>query len=539
MKYYSILLVSFLITFSASAQQTNNTVTVTVDGNKNMQLSVGGRDYTLTNGSSTGNKTTITVNNLEMGQQNFLLTRTDLNSSQTDRVETSFNLRYGYNLLIKVNSNSSLELIETKRTDIAGNQTPMTNATFATLLRTVKVQQSASGKRNVITSAFNKTTNYFTTYQARQLLQQVNGENQRIQLAKLSYRGITDRSNFNQLYSLINSQAGKDDLMDYVNNYGATTTNTAGVAMTNTAFNNLYQEIRKLWPVSTQVNGISSAFSNNENYFTAYQSSQLIQLVSAESSRLMLAKLAWHKITDLANFGNISNLISSQTGKDELAAYMNTHSTGTNPNLSMTDASFNTLYQSIQSQWSVDNQISSLTTAFNTATNYYSTYQAGQLIRLISTESSRLQLAKLSYRGITDRNNFTQINDLFNIQASKDDLTAFINSYNTGTTYNPNPAFPPMTEANFSNLYQNIQGQFFPNEKMNSLIAVFNNTSNYFSSSQTKQLLQLVSLESNKLQLAKLSYRGTTDRENFNQLYTLFNNQDNRTELEAYVKAYK
>lgn len=535
MKYYSLLLVSFLLAFSASAQQTN-TVTITVDGNKNMQLSVAGREYTLSNGSSTGNKTTISLNNLEMGQQNFLLTRTDLNSNQTDRVETVFNLRYGYNMLIKVNSNSSLELIETKRTGVQGNQSPMTNAAFTTLLKNVRVQQSVSGRRKLITNALNKTTNFFTSNQARQLIQLVNAESIRIQLAKLSYRSITDPNNFYQLYDLINSQTGKNELLDYVKNYGDANTNTTGVAMTNAGFNNLYQEIRNLWPVSSQVNAISSAFSNNENYFTTYQASQLIQLVSAESSRLMLAKLAWHKITDLTNFNNISNLISSQTGKNELAAYVNTHSAGTNPNLAMSDASFNTLYQSIQSQWSSDNQISSLTNTFNNTANHYTTYQAGQLIRLINTESSRLQLAKLSYRGITDRNNFTQVYDLFSNQSSKDDLAAYVSNYNSGSSYS---SYPPMTDANFATLYQGVQGQFFPNEKMNSLVTIFNNTSNYFTSSQIKQLVQLVSLESNKLQLAKLSYRGTTDRQNFNQLYTLFNSQDNRDELEAYVKAYK
>ena len=96
-----------------------------------------------------------------------------------------------------------------------------------------------------------------------------------------------------------------------------------------------------------------------------------------------------------------------------------------------------------------------------------------------------------------------------------------------------------MTDANFKILYQTIQGQFFPNEKMNSLVNTFNNTSNYFTASQVKQLIQLVSFESNRLQLAKSSYRTVTDRSNFEQVYTLLNTQASRDELELYVKAYK
>ncbi|TAL49918.1 MAG: DUF4476 domain-containing protein [Chitinophagaceae bacterium] len=114
-------------------------------------------------------------------------------------------------------------------------------------------------------------------------------------------------------------------------------------------------------------------------------------------------------------------------------------------------------------------------------------------------------------------------------------MAAYLNTnYNTGT--NANAA---MTDVNFNRLYQTIQGQFFPNEKMNSLTNAFNSTSNYFTSSQAKQLIQLVSFESNRLQLAKLSYRTITDRSNFNQLYDLLSSQASRDELDAYAKAYK
>ena len=635
MKRVYLFIISLLCISSVPAQQTS-TVTVTVVGNKNLQLSVGGRDYTTTNTQSPSNITTMSINDLEIGQQSFQVTRTDQNTNQTDRIATGFTLRYGYNMLIKVNGNSSLELIETKRTDLLNNQSAMNNTNFSNLLNSVKTQRSASGKRTVITNAFNQGTNYFTTSQVRQLIQLVNAENFRIQLTKLSYHTITDRSNFYQLYDLINSQAGKNEMQDFVNNYEEIIPHEA---MTDVGFNNLYQKIKKQWPVSTQVNSITNAFNSNSiNYYTAYQAGQLIQLVSAENSRLMLAKLSWHRITDLYNFSNVSNLIISQVGKndlsdyisgysggntshiamsdvsynnlyqtiqqqgdvntlmtsltnaftnsnnyfttaqarkliqllsaesnrlqiakisyrsitdpanfsliynllsrqsskDELTVFVNNYNAASNPGLAMSNANFISLYQTIQQQWPASTQMNSLTAAFNNSANYFSTHQASQLIQLVSTESSRLQIAKLSFRSIVDPLNFSQVYDLFSNQSSRDELTAYVTRYNTGITPNP-----PMSDANFSTLFQSIKGQFFPNEKMNSLITVFNNNNNYFSSSQVKQLVQLVSLESNKLQLAKLSYRGITDRENFNQLYALFNSQANRDELEAYVKAYK
>ena len=177
----------------------------------------------------------------------------------------------------------------------------------------------------------------------------------------------------------------------------------------------------------------------------------------------------------------------------------------------------------------------SLTGTFNNTANNFTTYQASQLIQIVSTEANRLQLAKLSYRSITDRSNFNQIYDLLTTQAGKNELSVYLNTnYNIaiGTSV-------AMTDANFTALYQSIQGKYLPFEKMNSLTGTFNTTSNYFTSAQAKQLISLVSSESNRLQLAKLSYRTIVDRGNFNQLYELLNGQASRDELEAYIKTYK
>ena len=86
--------------------------------------------------------------------------------------------------------------------------------------------------------------------------------------------------------------------------------------------------------------------------------------------------------------------------------------------------------------------------------------------------------------------------------------------------------------------YKTIEGQYFPNQQMSSLTTTFNNTSYYFTTAQARQLIQLVSYESNRLQLAKLSYRTITDRNNFSQLYDILSSQASRNELDSYVKAY-
>ena len=536
MKQVFILSFCILTVFSVYAHKTidGNNLTVKINGNKNLQVSVDGRGFDLSNSSILGNKTTFVLNNLEIGQHTLQITRTDLNTMRSDRISAPFILRNNYEMLINVNTNGSLELIENFKPGISDNQVPANTTDFNTLLRNVKAQRSAIQRRNIITSSFDNPGKYFTTDQVIQLLQLVYAENFRLQLAKLSYRSVTDRSNFYQVYDLLNSQAGKDDLVAYVNNYNEGGNSNSG--MNNDNFNKLYQSILQQWPVSTQMNSLTSAFNNTAYYFTTNQASQLIQIIGAEANRLQLAKLSYRSITDPGNFNQIYDLLSTQASKNELAAFVNNNNNaGNNSNSPMADANFKYLHQTILQQWPVATQMSSLTGTFNNTANNFTTYQASQLIQIVSTEANRLQLAKLSYRSITDRSNFNQIYDLLTTQAGKNELSVYLNTnYNIaiGTTV-------AMTDANFTALYQSIQGKYLPFEKMNSLTGTFNTTSNYFTSAQAKQLISLVSSESNRLQLAKSSYRAIVDRGNFNQLYELLNGQASRDELEAYVKTYK
>jgi len=430
MKQLSILFFGLLISFSVLAHKNiaGNNLTVSINGNKNLQVSIDGKDFNLSNSNTLGTKTTIVLNNLEIGQHTLQITRTDLNTMRSDRISAPFNLRNNYEMLININNNGSLELIENLKPGISDNQVAVNNADFNLLLKNVKAQPSASARRSTISTAFNNTSKYFTTNQVIQLLQLINAENFRLQLSKLSYRSVTDRSNFYQVYELLNSQAGKDDLVAYVNNYNEG--GNSNSAINNTNFNTLYQTIQQQWPVSTQMNSLTNAFNNTSNYFTTYQASQLIQIVSAESYRLQLAKLSYRSITDQSNFNQIYNLLSTQASKNELAAYLSAnYNTGTVANVAMTDANFTSLYQSIQAKYLPFEKMSSLTSTFNTTSNYFTSAQAKQLISLVSSESNRLQLAKLSYRTIVDRGNFNQLYELFTGQPSKNELENYVKAY--------------------------------------------------------------------------------------------------------------
>lgn len=429
MKQLFLFVISILTTLAVLAQQNTGTAIIAVTGTKNLKLSIDGKAYNLANGNSTDNRTTVVLNNLKAGQHSVLISRTDPYSNQPEKVYPVFNLRRGYNMMVNVNANGSLELIETKTTGIE-NRSPMSNAAFTILLKNVKNQQSPNGRRSVIANSLNNTDNYFTAYQIVQLLQSVNSETYRLQLAKLSYRAVVDRNNFVRVNDILRNEESRADLESYVNSYYASD----------------------------------------------------------------------------------------------------------NGNTAMSDADFIILYRDLRTQWPGSTQINSLTNAFNDSSIFFSTSQVKQLLPIVTTENKILQLAKLSYRSVVDKANFNQLYFLLNTEESRDDLAMYVLHYNQ---HGNNDFKTAMTADDFDDLYLSIKPQFFPNQKMNALTNAFNNPGHYFTTAQARQLTEQVSLESNRLALAKLSYRTITDRGNFNQLYDMLNSQSSRDELDAYVKAYK
>jgi len=96
-------------------------------------------------------------------------------------------------------------------------KTPMADQEFKDLLRSIQLTFGLGAKYDKLSDIFNTETNYFTVAQAKQLIQLVSSENNRLELAKSSYNNITDPSNFSLVYDLFTSQTIKNQLIAYVN----------------------------------------------------------------------------------------------------------------------------------------------------------------------------------------------------------------------------------------------------------------------------------------------------------------------------------
>jgi hypothetical protein len=419
----------------------------------------------------------------------------------------------------------------------------MTDAEFTALYNSVLKQKTASGRTTAVTNAINNNRNYFTSAQARQLIQLVNSQASRLKLAKLVYPRTTDPASFSTVNDLLN-RANQNNLTAFIKTYNANNPGHAGnagngIPISDANFAVFYRNLQQEFGQTPKIRMITDAFTNPGYSYSSSQIRQLLELINAESDRLKLAKLGYSKAIDPGNYIVVSNMLASQASRNDLANYMSTYNS-TNPGsvTAWTNSKFNTLYRTAQRQTPTSVRVTYLSDLFSNAANYYTASQARQMIQLVSDEANRLYLTKLSYRGLTDKTNFTVLYDLLGRQSSRDELAVHVNAYNSGSLGLPVISGVAMTDAEYNAIYRDVQNRWGLGAKMSALTDIFQTAAYHFTTSQARQLIMLVSAESNRLDLAKASYDNIVDPANFTQLNDVFSTQSSRDDLAAYVRGF-
>ena len=519
---------TMLVIGSTVFAQTNPTVTVKTEGTRNRQVVVDDKTYTLDN---TNADKSIAISNLELGQHSLRVVR----SNQTNRNVSNFTLRDGYDLAITISQNGSISTSETRIANRGNTGSLISTNAFNRLYNQTRNKTGATAKANFLETEFNRVNRRFTSKQATQLIQLVNSESLRLKLAKQSYLRISDQENFHLVFELLNSTASKNSLNDYLISVKNGTT-SGGQQLTEAQFSTIYNEVIAEGSSSSRVYYLNNFFDRDFNNYTSTQAKQLIQTVTGDQDRLALAKRAYRGVVDKNNYYNtVSSLLTYLSGRSELLAYINSYNTNNsgNQNTAMNETEFNRLYTAVRNAWTSSTKYTVVATAFNTSTNYFTTSQVRLLLLQISAEPDRLTLAKNAYDNIVDLNNYTQLYEVISSTNGKNELAAFV-ANKQGVT---STVKIPMTETEFNSIYRNIQLTFGIGAKYNSLTELFNTESKYFTVAQAKQLIQLVSSESNRLELAKLSYNNITDPTNFSSIYDIFSSQSSKNELINYVES--
>jgi hypothetical protein len=451
--------------------QSVSTVTVNVRGNINEAIVIDSKEYTVYNDYNTNTNTPIVVSNLQSGQHTLQIKRTD----EVNPSSTVFTTRTGFDLQITITANGSVQLKETKwRADNNTGQymQAMSVTDFNNLYNSIRNQGGSARRVTMVSEAFANTNYYFTTAQAKQLIQLVSSQSNRFTLAKASYRSITDPTNFTQIYDVLNSQSHRDQLAAYVSTYNAGSSSTA---MTAASFNTIYKTAQRQATTNSKVSYIYNAFTNTNNYFTVSQARQLVQLAPDEANRLYLAKISYRSIIDRNNFSQMNTLLNSQASRNELSTFVSTYD-NSNPvytRIAMKEAEFNNLYRDIQNRYGIGAKMSALSNVFANGNYYFTTAQAKQLIQLVSDESNRLELAKASYDNIVDQANFNQLYDMFS-GSSRNELEIYVKDNQGGPIYTP-PIYTrtPMSNSSFTSLYNEVRNTYGFGAKMSRLTDIF------------------------------------------------------------------
>jgi hypothetical protein len=225
----------------------SQTVTVSVNGNKNNQVVVDGQTYTNTTVSRNGKKNEIVIPNLRSGQHSIQVFRANGNNRRsTELYANTFTLRPNYDLQITVNGNNGrVRMVESTNNaayDPYGNRNnndpyynnnndpyynnnnnyrvAMAESDFNNLYQSIRGKWLPGSKMNAATSAFNNTSYNFSSAQIRQVIQLLSSEANRLDLAKLAYDNAIDPNNYySQVYDLLSNQSSRDELNNYIRNY--------------------------------------------------------------------------------------------------------------------------------------------------------------------------------------------------------------------------------------------------------------------------------------------------------------------------------
>lgn len=94
-----------------------------------------------------------------------------------------------------------------------------------------------------------------------------------------------------------------------------------------------------------------------------------------------------------------------------------------------------------------------------------------------------------------------------------------------------------MSNQSFQSMMQTLRRESFDNSRLTLARQMIDR--NYFETSQVRQMLQLFSFESNRLDLAKYAYRNTVDKQNYHSLYDVFSFSSSREDLARYCNNFR
>jgi len=202
----------------------------------------------------------------------------------------------------------------------------------------------------------------------------------------------------------------------------------------------------------------------------------------------------------------------------------------------MPASNFQVLLNNIRESRYQDSRAAAIRAALS-STDYFTTDQISQMLSLINSESTRLELAKAGYMVSADPSNYRQLYPLFTNQYYTNGLDEYVRLQANGNVVTPvTPVYGRalLSASAYNRLLQDLNANNYQSGKYDIIRNAFSNSSYAFTTEQIRQLLGAINSESDRLYLAKQAYVTASDPANYATLYTMFS-PSNRADLNAYI----
>jgi hypothetical protein len=289
MKNFFTLIMAGLMSVSAFASD----ITVTFTGNKTYQVLIDGRSI---NDNGYDNST-IYLNNLRSGQHYIQVYKGNGNRQRENKVvyASDFTVRPQYDLFITIDRKGRVSMDERAGAYNSGNGNDRWN------------NGNTQGRRNNRDHADRRYDNNRNDRNGRH--DDDDDDDRYERNGNYQNGGYGNGRNNNGGYGQNNGGYNKGG---YGNGYNQ--------AVSSGEFQQLVANVRSEWFASGKLNTAKQGISNY--YFATSQVGQLMQLFSSDNDKLELAKLAYSKTVDPANYTSLYNLFSYQGSRDDLNAFI-------------------------------------------------------------------------------------------------------------------------------------------------------------------------------------------------------------------------
>lgn len=240
MKTTSTLLMAIFISLASFAAPVQSKLSITVVGNKNVEIMVDNNRYQ-------SNDNSVVINSLQPGSHTikvYNMKRNQRRNAWGNNTQLLYSstvyVRPGYFVGITIDRNGRATFTETAiRSDRRNNdwddrydrndrydrkddrdnysRRPVSEQSFSSIVQTLRREYSENSRLLLAKQIIDR--NYFSSDQVKYLMQLFSFENNRLELAKSAYRYTTDQRNYFVVYDALSYSNSKEQLADYIRRY--------------------------------------------------------------------------------------------------------------------------------------------------------------------------------------------------------------------------------------------------------------------------------------------------------------------------------